>query len=60
MDELCRTFVRGRPKNKILSSVDNRILIFHVMTIYFIDSLCGCIRNYIIVYLLKRSRIDCV
>jgi len=26
------------------------------MTIYFIDSLCGCVRNYVIVLLLKGNR----
>jgi len=60
MDGLCRIFVHGELKNKIPSSAENRILIFHVMTIYFIDSLCSCIRNYIIVVLLKDSRIESV
>ena len=60
MDEICRTFVRGGLKNKIPSSAENRILTLHVVTIYFIDSLCGCIRNYIIILLLKDSRIESV
>jgi len=36
MDELYRMFVRGGLKNEIPLSAENRILIFHVMTIYLL------------------------
>jgi hypothetical protein len=54
MDELCRMFVGDGLKNKIPSSAENRILIFHFMTFYFINSLCGSIKpeklhNFIII-----------